>query len=81
MRLGSGVVAAVVEAGSCSSNLTPSLETSTCHRCGHKKPKEKKKKEEREKDLSGVHRQNGLDKENTDITVCVTWGPPFLTSH
>ena len=33
---------AVAVAGSCSSDLTPSLEMSVCHRCG---PKRKKKKE------------------------------------
>ena len=32
-RLGSCVAVAVVEAGSCSSDSTPSLGTSTCHRC------------------------------------------------
>ena len=31
MWLGSGVAVAVVEAGSCSSNLTPSPGTSKCH--------------------------------------------------
>ena len=30
---------AVVQAGSCSSNLTPSLEASICRRCGHKRKK------------------------------------------
>ena len=38
--LGSGT--AVAAAGSCSSNLTPSLETSICHRYGPKKAKKKK---------------------------------------
>ena len=37
MRLGSGIAVAVVSAGSCSSDSTPSLEISTCHRCGPKK--------------------------------------------
>ena len=37
MLPGSGV--AVAQAGSCSSNLTPSLETSTCHRYSCKKEK------------------------------------------
>ena len=42
MRLGSHVAVAVVLAGSCSSNLTPSLGTSMCHGCGPKKEKKKK---------------------------------------
>ena len=41
MRLRSCVTVAVVWAGSCSSDLTPSLGTSICHRCG---PEKKKKK-------------------------------------
>ena len=32
----------MVEAGSCSSNSTPSLGTSTCRECGPKKTKERK---------------------------------------
>ena len=39
MQLGSPVAVAVVQAGSCSSNLTPSLGTSICCRCGPKKQK------------------------------------------
>ena len=42
MRLGSGVAVAVVQAGSCSSNSTPSLGTSICRRLGPKKKKAKK---------------------------------------
>ena len=38
-RLGSGVARAVVDAGSCSSDLTPSLGPSTCCGCGPKKKK------------------------------------------
>ena len=41
MRLGSHVAVPVVLAGSCSSNLTPSLGTSMCHGCGPKKEKKK----------------------------------------
>ena len=40
---------AVAVAGSCSSNLTPGLGTSICHRHDPKKKKEKKKKRERER--------------------------------
>ena len=43
MRLGSGVVMAVVQAGGYSSNLTPSLRISVCCRCGPKKTEKKKK--------------------------------------
>ena len=38
-RLRPHVAVAVAQAGSCSLNLTPSLGTSICHRCGHKKKK------------------------------------------
>ena len=41
--LESGIAGAVVQAIGYSSNLTPSLETSTYHRCGHKQQKKKKK--------------------------------------
>ena len=43
MWLGSGVAVAVAKAGSCSSNLIPSLGTSKYHGCGPKKQKKKKK--------------------------------------
>ena len=36
------VMPAVVQAGNCSSNSTPSLGTSICHRWGSKKTKDKK---------------------------------------
>ena len=45
-QLRSHVAVAVVQAGSCSSNLTPSLGTSIC--CGYG-PKKKKKKKEKKK--------------------------------
>ena len=41
--LGSHVALAVVQAGSCTSNLTPSLRTSICRGCDPKKTKKKKK--------------------------------------
>ena len=41
MQLGSGVAVAMVQAGSCSSNSTPSPGTSTCHGCVQKKGKSK----------------------------------------
>ena len=46
MRLRSGIAVAVVEAGSCSSNSTPSLGTFICYRCSTKKKKKKKKKKQ-----------------------------------
>ena len=39
MRLRSGVAVAVVQAGICSSDWTPSLGTFICHGCGPKKQK------------------------------------------
>ena len=44
MWLRSGIAVAVVQASSCSSDLTPSLGTSLYCRCSPKKKKEKKKK-------------------------------------
>ena len=41
--LRSDVAVAVVYAGSCSSNWTPSLGTSVCRKCGPKKHEKKKK--------------------------------------
>ena len=45
--LRSGVAMAVVWAGSCSSDSTPSLGTSICHGCGPKKEKKRKKKKKK----------------------------------
>ena len=56
MRLGSGVAVAVVQAGSCSSSSTPSLETSIGHRFG---PKKTKRKEERKKCLTAFSQESG----------------------
>ena len=42
MRPRSGVAVAVVQAGSCNCDQSPSLGTSICHRCGPKKAKQKK---------------------------------------
>ena len=44
MGLGSGIAVAVVQASSCSSDLTPSLGTSIRCRCGPKKKKKKVKR-------------------------------------
>ena len=51
MRLGSHVAGAEVQAGSCSSDLTPSLGTSICHGCCPKKKKKKKKKVDLSKNI------------------------------
>ena len=53
MRLGSRIAMAVVQASGCSSNSTPSLGISMCHRSSPKKKKEKKKKEKKKGSLSG----------------------------
>ena len=44
MWLRSGVAVALAVAGSCSSDSTPSLGTSTCHRCHPEKEKNEKSK-------------------------------------
>ena len=49
--LGSCVAVAVVLAGDYSSDLTPSLETSMCHRCGLKKTKDKRQKKKKKKGI------------------------------
>ena len=52
-RLRSGIAVAVAVDGSYSSDWSPSLGTSICHRCGHKKTKRQKKRE-RERAMGGV---------------------------
>ena len=49
MRLGSCIAVAVAQAGSCSSNSTPSLGTSICHQCSPKTKTKKKKKKKKKK--------------------------------
>ena len=44
--LGSGIAVAVVQAGSCGSDWTPSQGTSMCHRCDPKKTKQNKTKKD-----------------------------------
>ena len=39
MKLKSGIAIAVAQAGNCSSDSTPSLGTSICHKCSPKKKK------------------------------------------
>ena len=50
--LGSAVAMVVAKAGSYSSNLTPSLGISICHRWSPKKKNKKQKQKQREKQLS-----------------------------
>ena len=54
MWLGSGVAVAVAKAGSCSSDLTPSLGTSKCHWWGPKKKKKKKKERKKKRKESTI---------------------------
>jgi len=56
MRLRSHAAVAVVEAGSCSSDLTPILRT-VCHGCS---PREKKKKKKRAEKISLCPTREGL---------------------
>ena len=53
MQLRSQVAVAVVQAGSCSSNSTPSLGTSICPGDPKKQKTKKKKKKEREREFCG----------------------------
>ena len=62
MGLRSLVAVAVALAGSRSSNSTPSLGTSICHRCGPKKQKKKKRKEE-ERERERKERKKEGEKE------------------
>lgn len=63
-QLGPGVAVAVVKVGSYSSNLTPSLGTSICHRCGLKKQTNKKKeKEKKEGRKEGKKERKKKEKE------------------
>ena len=43
MQVGSGISVAVAQVYSCSSHSSPSLGTSMCCRCGHRKKRKKKK--------------------------------------
>ena len=61
MQLGYSITVALAQAGSYSSDWTPSLETSIHHRCSPKKTKrQKKKKKKRE-------RERERDKKVTEI--------------
>ena len=60
-QLRSGLPVAVVQAGSCSYNSTPSLGMSRSHRCSHKKKKRKKKKKKKKKRwANALHVKNGI---------------------
>ena len=60
MQLRFGVAAAVVQAGSCSSDSTPSLRTSICCGCSPKKWKEKKRKREKGNDYKSSNRTHNI---------------------
>ena len=62
MLPGSCTAVAVAQAGSCSSDWTPSLGTSTCHGCCPKKTKDKKKK------VKSNQKQDSDDDDNGDST-------------
>ena len=51
LDLGVAGAMAMVKAGSCSSNLTPSLRTSICRRHGPKKTKKKKERKKEKRNL------------------------------
>ena len=57
-RLGSATAVALAEAGSCSSDWTPSLGTSICRKCGPEKCKNKQKTPQKQK-------QKEINKENS----------------
>ena len=60
-RLGSGIAVAVAQAGGYSSNSTPSLGTSICHRSGPRKgKKDQEKKKKKEKKEFGPNRLCGV---------------------
>ena len=73
-QLRSHVTVAVVQAGSCSFDSTPSLGTSICHRCG---PKKKKKKR---KEIIGVERAMYANKQLEDREVTLR-SPATETSN
>ena len=51
-RLRSCIAVAVVQAGTCSSNSTPSLGTAICHRSGPRKQEEEEEEGEEEEEMS-----------------------------
>lgn len=62
-QLGPGIAVAVVKVGSYSSNLTPSLGTSICHRCGLKKQTNKKKRKRKERRKEGRKERKKKERE------------------
>ena len=68
-RLRSAIAVAMAQAGCCSSDSTPSLGTSICHRCSPQKIKKKKKKEGR-KDGRKEGRKKEKKKEIREFHVC-----------
>ena len=88
MWLGSSVAVAVVQAGSCISDSTPSLETSICYGCGFKKQKTNKQNSILEKsqasfswsDASEQHYFNNLTWKNINVILffCFIWWKSVL---
>ena len=63
--LGSHISVALIQAGGYSSDWTPGLGTSVCHRCSPKKTKRQKKR--KEKALGGVHSRLDIEEKKSVI--------------
>ena len=68
MQLRSGVAVAMMEASSCSSDSTPSLGTSICHRCGPKESKNKTKQNNPKRPWSKSYRNQSAVLDNTQFS-------------
>ena len=66
MRLGSCIALTVVEAGSCSSYLTPSQGTSICRGCSPKSKKKKKKK--KKKKIKTERREPAIEEQEEEYS-------------
>ena len=60
---------AVTEAGSYSSNSTPNLGTSICHKCGHKRKKKEKCNISKQGRLLGLLEASALAKDKRERSV------------
>ena len=68
MPLGSCIAVAEVQAGSCSSDSTPSLGTSMHCRCSCKKPKKKKKRKQHMYEV--FHKQQSITRTRVRTCYC-----------